>query len=261
MSELLTDWQVTGGEFDQPSCPVRHKLIICTTGRSGSFLLCRAMIHNRIGVPHEYFSGVYANAIATRLGLGTVMSPDLAVDGLKRQSYIDALLNRRTVNGIFAIKIHRGQFEQYLKNAPAKDLIRGAKFIYLYREDLLAQAVSFHISQLTGRWGIGSGDVTKIISEKKFFDNTAINNTLRMIADQDRDWRLFFAYSNIAPLFLSYESLISDISGALQKIALRFGLGLETQDLEYDEKSLAEVRGPGEPSKAEIQSQFLQSMK
>ena len=111
------------------------------------------MIHHGIGIPHEYFNGINAGIISTRYGLGKITSRDLETDGQARRAYIAALLDRRTKNGIFAAKIHRGQFRQYFQNSGNLELFQGAHFIYVYREDLIAQAISFHVSLLTGRWG------------------------------------------------------------------------------------------------------------
>jgi hypothetical protein len=52
--------QLSSELLDRPPCPVRAKVFICSTPRTGSFLLCRAMIHHGIGIPHEYFHGRHA---------------------------------------------------------------------------------------------------------------------------------------------------------------------------------------------------------
>ena len=80
MIKPLTKSQVNSGDFDQPPCPVKIKLIICSTPRSGSYLLCRAMIRHGIGVPHEYFNGINAGFISSRLGIDRVTSRELEVD-------------------------------------------------------------------------------------------------------------------------------------------------------------------------------------
>ena len=83
------------------------------------------MIHHGIGVPHEYFNGINAGVISSRLGLDKVTSRELEVDGKERQAYIAALLEHRTVNGIFAAKIQGGQFAQYFKNSEGIGLFPG----------------------------------------------------------------------------------------------------------------------------------------
>jgi LPS sulfotransferase NodH len=115
MISPLTEQQVNSAKLDQPPCPLKAKLILCSTPRSGSYLLCRAMIHHGIGVPHEYFNGINAGVIGSRLGVGTINSCDLEIDGSRRRAYINALLKCRTVNGVFATKIQGGNSHSILR--------------------------------------------------------------------------------------------------------------------------------------------------
>jgi hypothetical protein len=84
MVKPLSESEVNSAKFDQPPCPIKTKLIICSTPRSGSYLLCHAMIHHRIGVPHEYFNGLNASTIGPRIGAGNIATPQLEVDGPAR---------------------------------------------------------------------------------------------------------------------------------------------------------------------------------
>jgi LPS sulfotransferase NodH len=261
MAKPLTEEQVNSGDFDQPPCPVKIKLIICSTPRSGSYLLCRAMIHHGIGVPHEYFNGINASTIGPRLGVGNVATPELEIDGPARQAYIAALLKHRTVNGVFAFKIQGGQLAQYFQRSGGNALFQGAHYIYLYREDLLAQAVSFHVSLLTGRWGVGNTVTTQAVQNAQFFDNGLIENRLQIIADQDKEWRLFFARNGIFPLFISYETIKADLPATLREIVAHTKIELPSLDFQYAEPAPPDFRGPGEPSKLEIKDNFLQSKK
>jgi LPS sulfotransferase NodH len=216
------------------------------------------MIHAGIGIPHEYFNRMNAGIMGTRYGLGTVTSDDLETDGAKRRAYIAALLEHRTVNGVFAAKIQRGQFRQFFSNYKAIDLFKGAHFIYLYREDLVAQAVSLHMSLLTGRWGIDDVVTTHPAINPNFFDNSLITEIMDDLATQDREWRLFFAKNGIQPLFFSYEGIKDDLSGALRRIVTSFGLDVPSENSNYTEPPITEYRGPGEPSKLEVRNRFAQ---
>ena len=127
-----TELEVNSEAFDRPFSRVCTKIIICSTPRTGSYLLCRAMIHAGIGIPHEYFNALNAGIIGPRYGLGAITSGDLEIDGAKRRAYITALLEHRTVNGVFAAKIQRGQYRQYFNDYQVIDLFKGANFIYIY---------------------------------------------------------------------------------------------------------------------------------
>src|SRR5207237_10147317 len=65
-----TEAQMTSELLDQPSFSGQpRKIFICSTPRSGSYMLCRYMINAGLGVPHEYFNPVIMRDIAPRLGL------------------------------------------------------------------------------------------------------------------------------------------------------------------------------------------------
>ena len=74
LRKVYTERDVNGAAFDQTACQVGAKVLISSTGRTGSYLLCRAMIHHGIGIPHEYFNVVNAAIIGARYGLGTITS-------------------------------------------------------------------------------------------------------------------------------------------------------------------------------------------
>lgn len=258
MMKVLTEQEVNSPDFDHPPCPLSAKIIICSTPRSGSYLLCRAMIHHGIGVPHEYFNGINASSISARLCSQQIDSSHLAVDGEERREYISTLLKHRTVNGIFAAKIQGGQFAQYFKDSSRIELFKDAHFIYLYRENLLDQAISFHIALLTGRWGPDNTISTRPSAQPNFFDAALLDDRLRTIAVQDMEWRLFFARNAITPLFLSYESIKDDIAGTLRNIVAHSQLVLPLKDFTYIEPKGIEFRDPDAPPRSEVKARFLE---
>jgi trehalose 2-sulfotransferase len=258
MVQPLSEQEVNGAEFDHQPCEVKRKLIVCSTPRSGSYLLCRAMISNGIGVPHEYFNGINASVISSRFGLDKVTSPELEVDGKERRAFIAALLDRRTVNGIFAAKIQGGQFHQYFKNSEDAELFQGAHFVYLYRQDLLSQAISFHISLLTGRWGRDETVTTAARNNPQFFDNNLIANRMNELAEQGKQWLLFFARNGISPLVFNYEAIKDDLAGALLKIVTTFALPISSREFSYAESG-PETSSGGARLKSEIRAYFLRA--
>src|SRR5258707_14191716 len=73
-----TELQISSELLDQPAFSGEpKKIFICSTPRSGSYMLCRFMINAGLGVPHEYFNPLIMREIAPRLGLGR------DVEGLK----------------------------------------------------------------------------------------------------------------------------------------------------------------------------------
>ena len=246
--------------FDRPSSPVRAKVFICATGRTGSSLLCRAMFHHGIGLPHEYFNAGHIALIGQRSGIHALADGSrLGSDSEARRAYIAALLDRRTANGIFAAKIHWGQYASYLDNPEGVELFQQAHFIHLYREDLLAQAISFHVSKETGRWGSDDTVSTPPASIPRFFDVDLIADYIKMLAESDTSWRLFFSRNAISPLTVSYERVRDDVAGVLRTIVESFGLDLPTDCFDYAEEGPNEVRDAQVPPRSEIKARFLRA--
>jgi LPS sulfotransferase NodH len=244
--------------FDRPLCPVRTKIFICAMPRTGSWRLCRAMLHHGIGIPHEYFHALHIGLIGPRVGIHVLSNaPRLGSDSVARRTYISAIMNRRTVNGIFTAKLHWGQYASYLDNPEGVELLQQAHFVHLYREDLLAQAISFHVSKETGRWGPGTAVTSRPASTPRFFDVDQIANQMKMLAQGDMNWRLFFARNGISPLMISYERVRDDISGVLRSMVDSFGLDLPATNFDYVEEGPSDSRDLGVPPRSEIKARFL----
>jgi LPS sulfotransferase NodH/GT2 family glycosyltransferase len=248
--------QISSELLDQPPCPVRAKIFICSTPRTGSYFLCRAMIHHGIGIPHEYFHLLHATIIGPRVGIDALQdSWLLKTDAGVRRAYIREVMNRRTVNGIFSAKVQWSELARFLNNPEGLELFQNGHFLYLYREDLLAQAISLHISHQTGRWGFDDPATLAPRPEPNFLDNASINKSLQEISMHDMAWRRFFALNQISPLTVSYESLIDDTGSVLRSMVESFGLEVCSTDFGYTEERYA--RDPRVPPASEIKAHFL----
>lgn len=248
--------QISSELLDQPFCPVRAKVFICSTPRTGSYFLCRAMIHHGIGIPHEYFHLLHGTIIGPRVGINALQNSwSLRTEAGVRQAYIREVMNRRTVNGIFSAKVQWSELARFLNNPEGLELFQNGHFLYLYREDLLAQAISLHISHQTGRWGFDDPVASEPRPEPNFLDNASINKYLQEISMHDMAWRMFFARNQISPLTVSYENLIDDTGGVLRSMVEAFGLEVCATDFGYTEERYA--RDPRVPSVSEIKAHFL----
>jgi len=239
-------------------------------------MLCRYMINAGLGVPHEYFNPINMRRIAPRLGLGEsaarldwrARSPwdriplTRAAQGRAAEvdflsNYIPAIVPRRCQGGIFAAKIHFGDFLKVLDNPVGFRLLDGGLFIHLYREDMLAQAVSIHFANLTGRWDIDETVVTAPAAKPDFFDVAAIDRTLGELAEQGRGWRLFLARNGLSPLSVSYERLCEDPYGIVMAIARRLGIDPATVRRDYSEAGASSEDDPALPRKREVVRRYL----
>lgn len=271
-----TELQISSELLDQPEfIGEPKKVFICSTPRSGSYLLCRYMINAGLGVPHEYFNPIVMHQMAPRLGLeddirGLTWWPRGQKDRLLMrrraeaaaeldflQKYLRILVARRCQGGVFAGKIHFRDFRRTLNNPVGHELLQGGLFIYLYREDMLKQAVSEHFAQLTGRWGIDDTVTTTPVTSPDFFDHEAIDRALHDLSEQDRGWRLFLARSGFIPMSISYEKLCEDPFGFVAAIAARLGVDPGTLRRGYSETAALSGSDPAIPSKREVTERYL----
>lgn len=276
----FTEWQVSSDLLDQPLFAGKPRtLFICSTPRTGSYMLCRYMINAGLGVPHEYFNPVIMRDMAPRLGLGDavgrlrwrprnlrdrlpVPNPERVAEERFLAHYLAALVPLRCANGIFAAKIHFEHFVKVLDNPTGRQLLAGSLFIHLYRENLLKQAVSTHFSHLTGRWGIDETLGTVPHANPDFFDVAAIDRLAARLAADDRGWRLYMARNGIDALTISYEQLCRDVPGFLTVVAGRLGLDpacLKTGYSERHEPVLPEASGL--PSRGEVIRRYVAAVR
>jgi trehalose 2-sulfotransferase len=270
-----TEQQLNSELLDQPEFVGEStKLFICSTPRSGSYMLCRYMINAGLGVPHEYFNPIIMREMAPRLGLGAEVASlkwrhRSPLDRLPfgkaartaemafLEKYCAVLAPRRCQRGIFAAKIHYDQYVKVLDNPVGHAVLEGGLFIHLYREDLLAQAVSTHFANLTGRWSIDDAVTTVPASDRDFFDVAAIDRAVEELAEQDRGWRLFLARNGLPAISISYERLCEDPAGFVAQVARRAGLDPGVLPRDYSEASSPTGDDPSLPRKSEVIRRYL----
>jgi len=273
-----TEAQITSELLDQPTFVGRPiKIFICSTPRSGSYMLCRYMINAGLGVPHEYFNPVIMKEIAPRLGLAE------EIDGLKWRArglrdrlpfgkadrvaeaaflerYASVLIPRRCQRGIFAAKIHFDQYMRVLENPIGHKLLDGGLFIYIFRENLLQQTISRNFAYLTGRWGIDDTVTTTPMNRPDLLEVHGIDRELETLADEDRGWRVFLARNGLSPISISYEQLCKDPAGFVATISRRVGVDPSTVNQDYSEtETLGAI--PSLPTKAEVARRYLNSVR
>ena len=120
-------------------------ILLLSTPRSGSTLLCD-LVNKSIGVlGHEYFQPHgYIQALATRWGV--------LEDGyIEMRKFIESLIYYRSNNGILCINLHGSHiklFMRFLKFIPSCEF----KFVHLKRKSVIPQAVSYMFREKTGQW-------------------------------------------------------------------------------------------------------------
>jgi LPS sulfotransferase NodH len=197
--------------------PVRY--FILSARRSGSYMLCRALIRAGLGVPHEYFLRDHAEALSHRWGIeaGPRRGPASA-------AYLDALIQRRSAGGLFGAKLQYWQYDAALRSPHGERFLGGARLIYLYREDMLKQAVSFRLAEITGRWGSDGEVTTRPLLHEDPFDPRGIERKINLLLYDEIGWRSFLARRGRDALHLSYEALCADPQAAMAAIAGHLGV-------------------------------------
>lgn len=180
---------------------IQQSYIVCSTGRSGSTLLCKTLKNLKCcGNPAEYFHHNETKKL------------QLKDDPEKFINYCNSVLHQRlTSNGIFGIKMHWWQMYDFLKIAKKSPLFENKKdleilntifpnlkFIYISRQDIIAQAVSTTIALTTKVWEKSANNNS--IKEKKLsiknrsikFRPLKIYRWEQSFKDQNRRWKQFF---------------------------------------------------------------------
>ncbi len=201
---------------------IQQSYIVCSTGRSGSTLLCRTLQQlDFCGSPDEYFHH------------DKIKEFKLKGDPDKFISYFNSVVQEGTTNGIFGMKMHYWQMYDFIKLAKESPLFEkkkdleilnslfpNLKFIYIWRQDMIAQAVSTIIALQTKTWNINVSKSTDQQNLKKEIDSNLKNIDIKFkplliyrweqkFNDQNRRWKIFLKENNLNYYEVTYENLTS----------------------------------------------------
>ena len=202
---------------------------ICATPRSGSSLLLGLLESTCVaGRPEAYFREPDEPFWAERWGIAP------AADG--RLDYAEfvraATAAGRTGNGVFGAKLMWGTLDEVVDKLAAvypDDAGSGAdltlltrafgdiRFVYLRRDDVVAQAVSWLRAEQTGTWYIGDSTPGAGAEEPRF-DVTGIRRYAECIAQHNAAWEQWFSSFDIEPHIVGYEQLCADMVGATRGV-------------------------------------------
>lgn len=210
--------------------------LICTTPRTGSTLLCGLMASTKVaGQPESYFRKPDEQLWAARWDI--VRSSD----GLLEHSEFvrAALAAGRTANGVFAARIMWGTLDHLVDRLrsvyPASargdfDLLNLAfgytGFIYLRRDDVLAQAVSWHRAEQTNVWQETDQEESKQPQQEPRFGFDQIHKLVQTIEEHNSAWRSWFSSVGVQPHMVRYEDLDADNVGVAREVLDFLGLKL-----------------------------------
>ena len=99
-------------------------------------------------------------------------------------------------------------------------------FIHLHRDDVLAQAVSWHRAEQTNVWHQTDQEESKPPEQEPHFDFDQIREFVQMIEEHNSAWREWFASVGIQPHIVRYRDLDADPVGIACEVLDFLGLKL-----------------------------------
>ena len=231
---------VTMGRGPSASC------VICTTPRSGSWLLADQLLRTGVaGRPEEYFRPDWYERVAStgevryrhmKSHRRFVRAPASATRSFPH--FIAGVREAAaTENGVLSIKVHWQQLERVLPSLRAhsgggdrsdaealESWFPNARYVFLRRADKLRQAVSYHRALRSGMWWSTSGRKGHRLSDH---DLAEVERLRRELVEQEERWRRFFRESGRTPLEIVYEDLARRPRATTASV-LRF-LGLDPE--------------------------------
>ena len=141
------------------------------------------------------------------------------------RDYVAKLVRTHTgSSGVYSIKTHWNQYRRFILEAGLDENVFGAPvtFVWLRRQDRVAQACSQVRAQQTGLWqenGPEFGD-----GGEPRYDAEAITKYIGWMDSADKAWERYFSERNIEPLALSYEEWSPQPETAVDEIFGRLGM-------------------------------------
>jgi len=241
--------------------------LICATPRSGSTLLCEALINTDLAGkpeeyfetlketgrprrPLEYFTGVENAELVALLG-GSEGPPPAYPAYADYGEYLAQTIEQATTpNGVLGAKVMWGYLDDFVSNLrtipqyhgqPVPQLFAtifpNLHYITVIRQDKVRQAISLWKAIQTQAWKL---DEDEHPGEKHHhrpltFSFAAIDHLKRQLEAQEAAWQQFFVHNNIRPFTVIYEDFVS----AYEETALQI---LRHLDIAIPNRPLSGVR-------------------
>ena len=205
---------------------VRGSLFLCASPRTGSTMLANLLDETGlVGAPtREYFGVDFETKVLPQVGRAGF--PDYLVECARKAAgtgvFGTKLLWHQCVLFFYVLRMLRDA-----RDLSDRGLLEAVfpepRFIWLRREDVLAQGVSWWRAKTTGAWF----DHSRPHNEPAF-DFNGIDTAVRWAQEQAEAWRGWFAANGIEPLQVVYEDLVAD-PGETVRRSLAF-IGVDVPD-------------------------------
>lgn len=221
--------------------------IICATPRSGSTLLCDLLAGTGVtGHPNSFYRPQSISDWVQGWGLDPD-APDFD------RTYLHVARQMGTAaTGMFGMRqmwAHKLEMDATLNRLfpglsemeRLKAAFGSIRYLYLQRDDLVAQAVSHAKAEQSGLWHqYVDGSTREQVGEKRrpIYNRTQIEAYLAEAEVDNSRWKDWFTTNGIEPLQLTYEDLADSPQATLDRILRDFGL--EPVSVEIKSKILAD---------------------
>jgi len=229
-----------GSDVDCGSGPPKRTLIVASTPRCGSTMFCRTLWETgRVGAPKEYFNptqlrdwGVrFSRPLPIRAAYASLRGPATGVLGRLPWSdrglrtYIRTLQTHRTgSDGWFSTKLHWHHFQRvFVRSGREPSTFFGPiAWVYMAREDRVAQAVSWARALQTERWA-----ARQVEKRTPRYSRPLIDRTLRWIEQGEAGWEAWFQQRVVTPIRVTYEGYASAHGPETCRVLKELGIEME----------------------------------
>lgn len=204
-------------------CRPSQSYLICCTPRSGSNLLCEALINTGLaGFPDEAFFLPNDRIVETA---------DAATLERVLAERIEA---RTTANGVFGTKLFSSDMTRLVQRLAEASPTRGRsvvtlltslcprlKLVRMIRRDRLRQAISRVRASAGGPWMRTRDELLPVRVRVTAGSITQMVNT---IDTEEAEWDEFFRHWPVPPIVVAYEDLAADYEGTARRLVDALGI-------------------------------------
>lgn len=213
-------------EAEAPPLDGGVNYLLCYVPRSGTHHLCSLLqATSAAGAPAEYLNLAYAEMpqehqhMFARTGVYGIAHAAEAYGCSSVSGYLRTVASKtRSGNGVFGLKVDLSHASILLRRALFVDREWSWRYIFVTRDDVLSQAVSYAVASATGLWTSESGQA------REFSLSVAqVADALRLISDHERRWHCVFSLFGIQPLRITYEEIEATPGGVLTRCLRHLG--------------------------------------
>lgn len=124
------------------------------------------------------------------------------------QAYFSYLVNLTKKNGFVCIKTAPSHIELLGNSGILDQIVDRSRFVLIERSDKLAQAISHSIAFQTGKFMSTMNEPNRKVEPT--FNREQLDKIISNIADEYRDFSLFFGRNGIVPAQVVYEQMVRD---------------------------------------------------